>query len=73
MISWIWLIPTAFGGAIIGTLFTGWLTADKIADLEDALWASQMSWENPLPFLDVSPKASFDDFLGKKEEAADAN
>ena len=72
MIRWVWLIPTALGSAAIGFVVMGWLVSGKIADLEVKLWASQMSWENPLPFLNMTiPPLSFDELLGGK--VADSN
>jgi len=67
MIHWLWLIPTALISAGIGLLSMSWLIAGKIADLENALWTSQMSWENPLPFLGAPAHFSIDAFLGNKE------
>lgn len=69
MISWCWLILAVASGVVIGLVVMEWLIARKIADLEDKLWASQMSWENPLPFLGGPVDLSFDNFLHDKESS----
>ena len=70
MIRWLWLIPTALGSAAIGLMVMGWLVSGKIADLEGALWDSQMSWENPLPFLGAPVDLSMDEFLEDGEKTS---